>query len=336
MNKDYTYIVTGCTGYVGNVLTKKLLELGCKVVGLARSEEKFKRVFGDNAPSVVYADIRDKDALRALFEGDDEKIVIHTVAYVSIGEGDKKELLDVTVGGTENMLELSVEYGVRKFLHISSSEALPHKLALEGDMSNYIPTPSKARKGYNRAKSMADVAVLKAVNEKNLDASLILLAGVLGPGDYSNTHMTQVLIDFVNGKLPASVNGGYNDFDIRDVADVLESIIDNAKKGESYIFANKPDKINEVLSYVAELTGKKMVPTLPMWTAYVGLPFLFLWSKLTGKRPLYTLSALASLRANTNFPLDKSIEAFGYNPRPLKQTVIDHMKFLAEIGEVEL
>jgi hypothetical protein len=42
--------------------------------------------------------------------------------------------------------------------------------------------------------------------------------------------MTQVLIDFINKKLPASINGGYNDFDIRDVADVLTKVIENARK----------------------------------------------------------------------------------------------------------
>ena len=60
MIKDVTYIVTGCTGYVGNVITKKLLSEGLSVVGLARSEEKVKRVFGDNKPTVVYGDIRGK------------------------------------------------------------------------------------------------------------------------------------------------------------------------------------------------------------------------------------------------------------------------------------
>ena len=334
MNRDLTYIVTGCTGYVGNVLTKKLLDLGCNVVGLARSEEKFNRVFTDKRPRVVYGDIRDKEALRPLFDSEGEKVVIHTVAYVSIGEGDKKELYDVTAGGTVNMLELAHEYNVKKFLHISSSEAIPHNIKLKPDMSNYIPDPQNTRKGYNRAKSTADVAVLDAVKRYDLNASLILLAGVLGPGDYSNTHMTQVMVDYINGKLPASVNGGYNDFDIRDVADVLESVIEKSEKGESYIFANKPDKINEVLDYVSEYTGRKKLPTLPMWTAYVGLPFLFLGSKLTGKRPLYTRASLASLRADTNFPLDKSREVFGYNPRPLKETVTDHIKFLIENGMV--
>lgn len=336
MERGWTYIVTGCTGYVGNVLTKKLLELGCQVVGLARSEEKFCRVFPGARPQVVYGDIRDKDALRRLFAGDGKKVVIHTVAYVSIGEGDGQELLDVTVGGTENMLALACEYGVEKFLHISSSEAIPHGVKLLPDMSNYIPTPEKTRKGYNRAKSMADVAVLKTVAQTGLNASLLLLAGVLGPGDYSNTHMTQVIVDYINGKLPASVDGGYNDFDIRDVADVLEKIVDNTRRGESYIFANQPDKINQVLDCVGEMTGRKKLPTLPIWIAYVGLPFLFLWAKLTGKRPLYTRASLASLQADTDFPLDKSAEAFGYHPRPLEQTVRDHVVFLAENGMVTL
>ena len=330
MNKNLTYIVTGCTGYVGNVLTKKLLDEGCNVIGLARSEEKVKRVFNDKTPTIIYGDIRSKEDLEKLFIGNGPFCVIHTVAYVSIGEGDQKELFDVTVEGTQNMIDVSLNKDIYKFLHISSSEAIPHGLKLNDDLSNYIPTPLKTRKGYNRAKSYADVRVLNAVKDHNLPASLILLAGVLGPGDYSNTHMTQVIIDYINGKLPASVDGGYNDFDIRDVALVLDKVIDNAKTGESYIFANQPDKINEVLNYVGEYTNKKPLPTLPMWIAYVGLPFLWLGSKLTGKRPLYTSASLASLKADTNFPLAKVEKEFGYHARPLKETVVDHVKFLIE------
>ena len=247
MRKDLTYIVTGCTGYVGNVITKKLLDEGCNVIGLARDKEKVKRVFKEKTPTIIYGDIRNKKDLEKLFIGNGPFVIFHTVAYVSIGEGDMKELYDVTVGGTENMIEVSLNYNIYKFFHISSTEAIPHNLKLNPDMSNYIPNPSLTRKGYNRAKSTADVKVLESVKNHNLPASLILLAGVLGPGDYSNTHMTQVMIDFINKKLPASINGGYNDFDIRDVADVLPSIIENAKVGESYLFANKPDKINEVL-----------------------------------------------------------------------------------------
>lgn len=332
MRKDLTYIVTGCTGYVGNVITKKLLDEGCNVIGLARNKEKVNRVFKEKTPTIIYADIRNKEDLEKLFIGNGPFVIFHTVAYVSIGEGNMKELYDVTVGGTKNMIEVSLNHDIHKFFHISSTEAIPHNLKLNSDLSNYIPNPSLTRKGYNRAKSTADVVVLDAVKNKKLPASLILLAGVLGPGDYSNTHMTQVMIDFINKKLPASINGGYNDFDIRDVADVLPNVIESAKVGESYLFANKPDKINEVLKYVGDMTNRKIPPTLPMWIAYVGLPFLWIGAKLTRKRPLYTLSSLASLKADTDFPLDKVINEFGYKPRPLKETVEDHIKFLQYEG----
>ena len=70
MEQNYTYIVTGCTGYVGNVITKKLMESGHKVIGLARSKEKVKKVFKDNPPSsIIYGDIRNKDDLDKLFIG---------------------------------------------------------------------------------------------------------------------------------------------------------------------------------------------------------------------------------------------------------------------------
>ncbi len=335
MKNDLTYIVTGCTGYVGNVIAKKLLDEGCSVIGLARSRAKFERVFKDKKPNVVYGDIKNADDLEKLFVGEGPFVVFHTVAYVSIGEGDRQELYDVTVGGTENMIKVSLGHNLYKFFHISSTEAIPHKLKLNADLSNYIPSPSKTRRGYNRAKSCADVAVLKAVKEQGLPASLLLPAGVLGPGDYSDSHMTQVMIDFVNKKLPASINGGYNDFDIRDFADVIPEIVENAKTGEAYLFANKPDKINEVLSHVANMFGRKLPPTLPMWIAYVGLPFLWLGAKLTKKRPLYTLSSLASLKADTDFPLDKVRREFGYDPRPLKETVEDHMQFLLDNGMVK-
>ena len=49
MQKEITYIVTGCTGYVGNTITKKLLDNGYNVIGLARNKEKVNRVFKDKS-----------------------------------------------------------------------------------------------------------------------------------------------------------------------------------------------------------------------------------------------------------------------------------------------
>lgn len=336
MDRGVTYIVTGCTGYVGNVLTKKLLAENCRVIGFARSHQKAEQVFKEQKPAFVFGDIANRADVERLFEGEGPFVVIHTVAKVTIGEGSKKELYDVTVKGTRNVTDACCAHGAKKLLHISSTEALPRGLRLKEDLSNYIPCPKRARKGYARAKSEADAIVLNAVKERGLNASLLLLAGVLGPGDYSNSHMSQMFIDYIEGRLPASIRGGYNDFDIRDVAEVLPAVVERAKKGESYIFANKPDTINDSLAVVSEMTGKKMLPTLPLWVAYVGLPFLSLAAKARKKRPLYTGAALASIREKAEFPIGKAVSEFGYSPRPLKETVRDHVEFLAENGMVSL
>ncbi len=337
MEKEYIYVVTGCTGYVGNVLTKKLLRDGLRVIGFARNPEKAARVFPDRKPQFVYGDITSEQDVGKLFEGaDDRYIVLHTVAKVTIGEGSGKELKAVTVQGTRNVVNACLAHGVHKLLHVSSTEAVPHGLVLREDLTNYVPDPARVRKGYARAKSEADKIVLDAVRERGLNASLLLLAGVLGPGDYSNSHMTQMFIDYIEGRLPASVKGGYNDFDIRDVADVLPAIVEKSRAGESYLFARQPDTINEILSFIAEKTGRKKLPTLPLWLAYLGLPFLSLASKLSGKRPLYTSAALASLKADADFPIGKAVKEFGYSPRSLKETVNDHIDFLAENGFARL
>ena len=69
---------------------------------------------------------------------------------------------------------------------------------------------------------------------------------------------------------------------------------------------------------------------------FLGLPFLFLGSKLSGKRPLYTAAALASLKERTDFPIGKAKREFGFSPRPLKETVRDHVQFLIEEGMVNV
>lgn len=337
MHSDYTYIVTGCTGFVGNVLTKRLISDGLKVVGFARSEKKVKQVFGDNAPQMIYGDVTKKEDVDRLFENaDSNTVVIHTVAKVSIGESSNEEMQSITVDGTSNVVSCCINKKVKKLLHITSTEALPRNKTLLENAKQYIPDPNNTTNGYARTKSLADKIVLDAVENNGLDASLLMLASVIGPGDYTKGHMSQMFIDYIEGRLPASIDGGYNDFDIRDVADVLPNIVDKSVAGENYIFANKPNKINNMLNIIANKLNKKKLITLPIWMAYAGLPFLTLWAKMTKKRPLYTKVALSTLKEDADFPLEKTIETFGYTPRPLEQTVSDQVDFFIENNMVKL
>ena len=149
MDKNATYIVTGCTGYVGNVLAKKLMDEGCNVVGLARSEDKVRRVYGEHAPQIVYGDVTKQEDADRLFVGNGPFVVIHTVAKVSIGEAKAKEVYDVTVNGTRNIVDACVRHGAAKLLHISSTEVLPADI---GEDADYRPDPKRVRQGEMRSR----------------------------------------------------------------------------------------------------------------------------------------------------------------------------------------
>lgn len=65
------------------------------------------------------------------------------------------------------------------------------------------------------------------------------LSGIIGPGDYGNTHMTELMLAVTKGRLPAVVKGGYDFVDVRDVAGGIISAVEKGRKGECYILSNR-------------------------------------------------------------------------------------------------
>ena len=75
--------------------------------------------------------------------------------------------------------------------------------------------------------------VLEAVKNRNLKACVFHPAGIIGPGDSSNTHTTQLVKRMLENKLVFVVNGGYNFVDVRDVADGIINAADMGEVGET-------------------------------------------------------------------------------------------------------
>src|SRR4051794_24555773 len=98
-------LVTGGAGYFGNLLAKKLLELGYSV-----------RVFDLNRPEEaeiisVQGDIRDAGAVSTACAGID--VVFHNVAQVPLAK-DKDLFWSVNRDGTRNLLEACARRAVQK------------------------------------------------------------------------------------------------------------------------------------------------------------------------------------------------------------------------------
>ena len=78
-------------------------------------------------------------------------------------------------------------------------------------------------------------------------------SGILGPFGGTGNYLVQLVNDYIMGRLPACVKGGYDFVDVRDVAQGCLLAADKGRKGECYILSNRHYEIREVLAMVHRL-----------------------------------------------------------------------------------
>jgi len=132
--QDAVILVTGAAGSIGSEIVRQLIAFKAKkVLLLDRAESPLydlqnEIIAGNNNPSfeVIIADITNKKKIRKIFEHYKPDIVFNAAAYkhVPMMEEFPGEALRVNIGGTKILADLSVEYGVRKFVFISTDKAV--------------------------------------------------------------------------------------------------------------------------------------------------------------------------------------------------------------------
>ena len=322
--------------YLGNTIISKLAAQGKLIRGLALPNDNTISYTQPNV-EIVHGDVRDKDSLTSFFSHnpDTELIVIHTAAIVSISSKVDKKVVDVNVNGTKNIVELCLRHKVKKLVHTSSVHAIPEKSHGETITEVSEFDPKSVHGLYAKTKAAASQIVLNAVKQ-GLNASIVHPSGIIGPGDYGRTHLTQLVISYLNGTLTACVNGGYDFVDVRDVADGIISCVENGRAGECYILSNQFYTIQEVLDDLHEITGKRRLKSvLPLWFAKLTAPLAEVWYKMLRQPPLYTSYSLYTLESNGNFSHEKATQELGYHPRSMKDTLTDMAYWLESYNRIK-
>lgn len=334
------YLVTGGTGFVGNNVVKNLEAKGNEVITLVRSKEKAAKALAGCKATLITGDVRNLTDLEKMFNaaGKEKRIVfIHTASVVHIGNNKKiiKDMWDVNINGAKNAVEICKKYNCR-LLYVSSVHAItePKKRALTTEIKNFNPKTVVGQ--YAKSKATASKLVMDAVLNNGLDAVLVHPAGITGPNDWSDTHLSQMVEDCAQGRIPAAVIGGYDFVDVRDVAEGVVLAAEKGKTGECYLLSNQYYSVKEMLTSIYELgAGRKIKMRLPIWLARIGLPFLNIYFKLSKKRPLYTAYSLYTLKSNSNFSHKKATKELGYSARELKESLADTITFLKEQGRIK-
>lgn len=323
---DRIYIVTGANGHLGGTIVRMLRRAGAAVRGLVLPAEK---VADAGAVRYFKGDVRDKASLEPLFADTDGRdvVVIHTAGIVDIADKVSPAMYAVNVGGTRNITALCLEHRVSRLVYVSSVHAIPEKDGLQVLREVHHFSPDEVVGGYAKTKAEATQIVLDAV-AAGLNAVVVHPSGILGPYDASGNHLVQLVVDYVRGKLPACVRGGYDFVDVRDVAAGCLAAVDKGRAGECYILSNRHYEVKDVLRIAKKVQGGRKLPVLPMWMARAAAPMLEWVAKRRRERPLYTKYSLYTLASNDRFSHDKATRELGYQPRDLYQTIRDTIAWL--------
>jgi dihydroflavonol-4-reductase len=318
--------VTGSTGLLGSNLVRLLLAQGHKVTALVRSRTKAERVFAGLNVSFVEGDMQDVAGFAPKLAGTD--VLFHTAAYFReyYTVGDHWKLLEaINVRGTVELLEAAERHGVKKAIYVSSAGVIGTKPnGAPGDETNIL-APQKVENLYFRSKVLAEHAVDDFLKRSTLPVVLILPGWMFGPGDAAPTSAGQIVLDFLNQKLPGIVPGGGAPVDVRDVAQAMIVAVDRGVSGERYIVGG--DNYVTMAQFFRTLEQVSGVPgpRLPIPPA---IALVYGWaseqySKLTGRPALATMEGVKTLLHWRHFTSAKAQRELGVTYRSLSETLRD-------------
>lgn len=305
--------VTGATGLVGSHLTYHLVSQGHQVRLLVRNRHKVTRL--SRTFNYYGADINDFENQIQLAEGDitdifslenalgnDTEYVLHCAGLVSFSPLDKRNLLNINHEGTENMVNASLEAGVKKFIYVSSIAALGDgtESRVKEDNQEFEFNPVSV---YGNSKHLAEFEVWRGV-EEGMDAVIVNPTVIIGPGEWDQGSPR--LFKSVWKGLPFYSTGSTGFIDVRDVARVMVDLVFSDVKNQQFILNSENLNYRQFFNMVADnLSVRRPRFEAQPWMMYFLAAITGFISKITGRRSQINKNTASSAFSKTLYDNSK-------------------------------
>ena len=331
--KNVVYLVTGAAGFLGSNICTQLLERGDRVRAFVLEGDKSAKYIPEDV-EIFYGDLCNKASLEPFFtvaEGV-QTICIHVASIVTVNPYYRKLVLDVNVGGTENVVDMCLEHKeCQKLVYVGSTGGIPE--CPHGEKIKEVKEVNldEVQGWYSKSKAMAANNIFTAVEQRGLKACVVYPTGIMGPNDYAISETTSTIIKIIKGETPIGIDGSFNMVDVRDLAAGCIAAADKGRIGEGYILGNDVIRFKTLSKIIAKETGCKPVKFfLPIFFAEMIAKRMEKRASKTGKMPMMTTFSVYNLKRNNQFDYSKAAQELGYTTRPLTETLRDQIAWLKE------
>ncbi|MEX0312625.1 MAG: NAD-dependent epimerase/dehydratase family protein [Allomuricauda sp.] len=305
-------LVTGGTGLVGSHLLYQLAKNGKSIRASYRNKDsihKVEEIFGyytDDPSSLfqritwVKADISDVSSLMPLFEG--VNFVYHCAALISFSPKDYQALVKANIEGTANMINLSLENGVKKFCYVSSIAAIgpSTKGKVTTEENEWNDTNVSV---YGLTKHDAELEVWRG-SQEGLSVVVVNPGVILGPGFWHTGSGT--FFKYASKEKKKYFPGGTGFVSVNDVVLAMTKLMESDISGEQYILVSENLSYHELFKKMAfKLKVKAPSEQIPFWLLEILWRIDWLRSNLLGKRRKLTKNIVKGLYHQEQYSNEK-------------------------------
>jgi dihydroflavonol-4-reductase len=326
-------LVTGGTGYVGSHSIAALAGAGHRVRVLARAPEKVPAALaplGVDQVETVIGDVTDPAAVERALGG--VGAVLHAASVFSMDARKAAEMRSVNVRGTEVVVGAAHRLGLDPIVYVSS------ELALLPPAEGEVLTPDSPVKQtswpYCRSKADSEL-VARRYQDEGAPVVSVMPAAVWGPHDPHFGEGVTRATNVLKNRYPIVMRGGMQIADVRDVAAVLAAVMTPGQGPRSYMVAGHYVSLPDLIRTLAELTGRRIrFATLPAWfLAGFGRAADLVQRRVRTRLP-WDAEGIWVMNCAARCDDSKTRSEFGLEPRPLRETLADTVRWLVEAGQL--
>jgi dihydroflavonol-4-reductase len=322
-------LVTGANGFVGCHLVRALVGQGTPVRGLVREGADLRALEGI-ASELIFGDLRDRESIDRAIRGC--SVVYHVAADYRLWLVDEAPMYAANVEGTRNVLEAARAAWVARVVYTSTVGTLG--IAGDGIGRESTPVTLNEMDGpYKRSKFLAEQEALRAERE-GLPVVIVNPSTPVGACDYKPTPSGRIIVDFLNGRMPAYVETGLNLACVEDIARGHILAAERGRVGEKYILGGENLTLERMLGRLAALSGLRAPRVkIPYAVAYgFALGAEAVARTITHRPPRASLTEVRMARRKMFFAIAKARAELGYDPRPVDEGLVRAIEFFRGVG----
>jgi dihydroflavonol-4-reductase len=314
-------LITGATGFIGSYLVRHLLRQGYTNLRCTRQPNSSTVLLKEAADQVAWveADMLDVPALEEAMQGIQQ--VYHCAAVVSFDEKDNRKMLKINEEGTANVVNLALDFGIEKLVHVSSIAAIGRKPNDPNIDERTAWKDADWNSPYGVSKHRAEMEVWRGMAE-GLNAAIVNPANVLGSGFWKGRTSTGQIFHNIWKGLRFHPLGTTGFVDVRDVVRFMVLLMESEISGERYILSAENLPFKKLFEEISEALGVKP-PAIAVTPLIREAAWRVAWlaSKFTGEPAFITKQTARSSARTFLYDNRKSLAAFPFQYTPISQTV---------------